>query len=524
MLTGHAADVCVIGSGPAGALVAESCAARGLRVLLMEAGPRLDRARRPEQMRRYLTLGGNPWPTDAARDVFVNASSFGYPLNANRVRAVGGTTLHWIGMTPRLRESDFETATRFGLGVDWPLSYGRLEPYYVRAERALGVSGTMDPAEPWRSAPFPMPAFADGFGDGLWRRAAATLQAHLVSMPTARNHQQSYDGRPACATFATCTICPIGALYSADWHAFKAEQTGRCMILADTVARRIETDAAGHVRAVHATGRHGGDHLVTARYVVLAASAVESARLLLLSSLGNPEHVGRHLMEHWKVSARGSSAERDYPHRIGFPVLTAYHRYEGADRDRRGAVRLLFPDADDPNQALGSEPGMWGSALAAFDCATFGHQRRVDAMVEHQPHRDSRVTLDPEVVDVFGDPAPNLRFVLSEVDHRSLEVARGALHEMMAAARLGEVRIGEGFYGGAHLMGTLRMSRRAEDGVTDPLARVHGSDNLFVAGSALFPTGGAVNPTLTIAALSLRLADHLVGLAAGRGGIPAARE
>lgn len=510
MLTGHDVDLCVIGAGPAGALLADACAARGVHTLLVESGPRLDRADRPRQQRRFLTLGESAWPRDPARDVFTNASSFGYSLNINRVRAVGGTTLHWIGMTPRLRESDFRTATQFGLGVDWPLQYAELEPYYVRAEREMGVSGAQGPHDPWRSAPYPMEPFPDCFSDGLWRRAAAALGVELSTMPVAKNNARTYDGRPPCTTFATCPICPGGAQYSADWHAFKAERSGHCEILPGTTARRIELDASGRVRVVHASARDGTPHEIRARVVVLAASAVETARLLLLSRVGNQDMAGRHLMEHWKVAASGVSEERDYPRRIGFPTLTAYHAYEGEGRGERGAVRMLFPDPDDPLESLGREPGLWGRAMARRDCERFGHLRRVEVSVEHLPNPDSRVTLDPAVQDCFGDPAPRLQFVLGDRDHRTLEAGRSALRAMMDTARLGDVRIGDAFYGGAHLMGTCRMSRREEEGVADPDARVHGTRNLYLAGSALFPTGGAVNPTLTIAALSLRLADHLL--------------
>ena len=510
MLTGHDVDLCVIGAGPAGALIADACAARGIRTLLVEAGPRLDRANRAAQQRRFLTLGESPWPRDPARDVFTNASAFSYPLNVNRVRAVGGTTLHWIGMAPRLRESDFRTATTFGLGVDWPLQYADLEPYYVRAERELGVSGVKGPDDPWRSAPYPMEPFPDSYSDSLWRRAADTLGIRLSSMPVAKNNGRAYDGRPTCTTFSTCPICPGGAQYSADWHAFKAERSGHCEILPDTTVRRIEMDAAGRVRLLHATTRDGAPHEIRARAVVVAASAIETARLLLLSRVGSTELVGRHLMEHWKVAAYGLSAERDYPNRIGFPTLTSYHVYEGKDRGERGAVRMLFPNPGDPLESFARQPGRWGRAMARHDCDTFGHMRRVEVSVEHIPNRDSRVTLDPTVTDCFGDSAPRLHFVLGERDHRTLDVARAALHTVADAARLTDVHVGTTFYGGAHLMGTCRMSAREEDGVADPTALVYGTRNLYLAGSSLFPTGGAVNPTLTIAALSMRLADHLL--------------
>lgn len=392
-------------------------------------------------------------------------------------------------MTPRLRESDFGTATRFGLGMDWPSRYADLEPY-------------------------PMEAFPDRFGDSLWRRAAHAIGVRLSGIPIAKNNGRSYDGRPPCSAFSTCSICPGGVQYSADWHAFKAERVGHCEILQDTSARRIELDAAGRVRLVYATSRDGAQHEIRARAVVVAASAIETARLLLLSGVGHTELVGRYLMEHWKVAATGTSAERDYPRRNGFRTLTAYHAYEGSDRGERGAVRLLFPDPDDPRKSFDTKPGLWGRAMARHDCEMFGHLRRIEACAEHLPNRESRVTLDPAVKDCYGDPAPRLQFVLGERDHRTLDVALAAVRTLMDAARLTDVCFDDDFWGGAHLMGTCRMSLREEDGEADPNALVHGTRNLYLAGSSLFPTGGAVNPTLTIAALSLRLADHLLQLLA----------
>ncbi|MFP5353889.1 MAG: GMC family oxidoreductase [Gemmatimonadota bacterium] len=510
MLTGHDVDLCVIGSGPAGALVANACAARGIRTLLVESGPRLDRAHRAELQRRFVLLEEDPWPRDAERDAFTNASDFGYDLNVRRVRAVGGTTLSWMGMAPRLRESDFRTGTLYGLGADWPIQYADLEPYYVRAEHEMGVSGERGPDDPWRSAPYPMEPFPDSYGDSLWRRAAAALGVNVSLMPAAKNNARAYDGRPPCTTFSTCPICPGGAQYSADWHAFKAERTGHCTILPDTTARRIELDAAGRVRVVHASSRDGAPHEIRARAVVVAANAVESARLLLLSRVGHEAMVGRFLMEHWKITTNGLSSERDFPDRIGFPTLTAYHRYEGSDRGERGAVRLLFPNPGDPLESMGRQPGRWGRSMAKHECEAFGHMRRIEASAEHLPHPESRVTLDPAVTDCFGDPAPRLCFVLDDNDRRTLDVAREAMRTMAEAAQLTDVHVGTGFGGGSHLMGTCRMSLREEDGVADPNARVHGTRNLYLAGSSLFPTGGSVNPTLTIAALSLRLADHLL--------------
>lgn len=509
MLTGYQADLCVIGSGVAGALIAHACAGGGLDVVMLEAGPRFDRARRHDQMRRYL-LGYDPWPMDAARSPYVNASGFDYPLNDYRLRAVGGSTLHWSGVAQRLRESDFETRTRYGTGVDWPIRYADLEPYYLRAERELGVSGDPSANGPARGGPFPMPAFPEGAGDALWHAAAARLGVPLERAAYAKNNLTSYDGRPACATFATCTICPIGAQYSADWHVLKAEATGRCTVLPDTPARRLETGSDGSVRMVHATRWDGGAVEVRARTVVVAAHAIETTRLLLMSGIGNRAHLGHHLMEHWELHGLGLSDERTAPFRVGFPTLKSFHWYDGGGRQERGAIGLILHDQVNPLKAFDVSSGRWGSALARHECDTFGRWRAIEAMTEHLPNRDSVVDLDPVVRDPLGDPAPRFRFVSGATDRLTQDVARAAMGELFDAAGIVRAEIAEAPFGAAHHMGTCRMSSRPEDGVVDVHGRVHGTQNLHVAGSSVFPTGGAVTPTLTIAALALRLADRIL--------------
>ncbi len=516
MLTGQRTDICVIGSGVAGALIAHTCASQGLSVTVLEAGPRFDRAARHEQARRR-RLGFDPWPMDPARNQFVNASAFAYPLNDYRLRAVGGSTLHWSGVAQRLRESDFETHTRYGIGVDWPLRYADLEPHYLRAEWELGVAGEPGIHGPPRGGAFPMPAFPEGHGDAVWRAAAARAGVSLERASYAKNNLVSHDGRPACATFATCTICPIGAQYSADWHVLKAEATGRCTVIPDAPVRRIEIDTDGSARVVHATRWEGGDIEVSARAVVVAAHAIESTRLLQLSGIGNPTHLGRHLMEHWEIHSRGLADERTAPFRVGFPTLKSYQWYDGTEREGRGAIGLTLHDQVDPLKRFGPTPGQWGRSLAQQDCDTFGRWRAIEAMTEHLPNSASRVDLDPEVRDPFGDPVPRFRFESSELDRRTQDAARAAIGELFDAAGLQQSEIAAEPFGAAHHMGTCRMSHRPEDGVVDPNGLVHGTDNLYLAGSAVFPTGGAVTPTLTIAALALRLADHLVTVHRGGG-------
>ena len=173
-------DICIVGGGVAGALVAAVAARRGKRVIVIEAGRRFEVAKRFDQLLRYQVLGTPRWPwVDDGRDLYTDSSfseiGYDYTLNRSRVRALGGSTLRWGGMINRFWENDFRTASAYGLGVDWPISYADLEPYYSWADIELGVSGTPNKGHPPRSRDFPMDGFPRSYGDSLWDAAAGRL-------------------------------------------------------------------------------------------------------------------------------------------------------------------------------------------------------------------------------------------------------------------------------------------------------------------------------------------------------------
>src|SRR5262249_1986474 len=155
-----------------------------------------------------------------------------YDLGPRRVRAVGGTTLHWEGYALRLHPDDFRTRSQYGVGEDWPIAYTDLEAYYVRAERALGgAGGTDDPWGPPRSAEFPLPAFPFSHTDRVFADACREVGVRLHHLPQARN-SVPYDGRSACRACATCDACPTGAKASVDLtHIARAEATGRLTLV-----------------------------------------------------------------------------------------------------------------------------------------------------------------------------------------------------------------------------------------------------------------------------------------------------
>jgi len=513
MLEKRGYDLCIIGAGVAGALVAYEAASEGKKVIVVEAGKKFSRGKRLEQIQHNQILGTDLWPwTVEGRDAYHDMSrqdlGYKYTLNNSRIKGVGGSTLHWGGMINRFWPSDFNSAERWGLGEDWPIDYDTLEPYYCRAETEMGVSGTPNSSDPRRSQPHPMPGFPPRYGEAAWIPVAESLGISLDLTNHARN-SEPYGGRPQCASFAVCNACPIGARYSADFHIERALATGNLELLTDTVARRIDVDDRNQVRQVRATTLAGEEVVIEASSYVVAAHAIESARLLLLSDIGNQsDQLGRNLMEHWYAAAGGMVDDKIFPGRIGFTTLESRHWYESQERQDRGAIKIEFMDYRDP-LAEGVAAGLSGSELAEFDCEHFGHWVGASAEIEQLPNADSRVTLDENDTDMFGDPVPKVRFALSDVDRRTHDRAHEVLQLLLDARGCRDVKVTMNFARAHHHMGTCRMSQDPDSGVVDPDCKVHGIDNLYLAGASVFPTGGAHQPTLTIAALALRLADHL---------------
>ncbi|MCP5180173.1 MAG: GMC family oxidoreductase [Pseudomonadales bacterium] len=507
-------DVCIVGAGIAGSLLAERLARGGAKVALIEAGSRFSLTDRLTNLQRSWITGTPLWPWEMrGRDDYVDNSKdalgYEYPLNQLRVKGVGGSTLHWGGLAQRFRESDFETYTRYGYAADWPITYTELEPYYVQAEHEIGVSGEQNPDDPPRSAPLPMPAFPPSYIGKLWI-PVLERQGVVANFTSEARNSIPYRGRSQCVAYAMCRTCPSGARYSADFHADLAIRTGHCDLFERTVARLLEVDRAGHVKSLQVTDIDGRSREIQARFFVVAAHAIESARLLQLSGIDRYlDSIGRYLMEHWYLGFGGMQEHQLYPGRIGFDTLESVHFYDGKERFRRGAIKLEFGSGHNEPIAEAMQQGLAGRQVQKLDCEQFGYRLSLGAEVEHAPNPESRVTLHTQKKDMFGDPVPVIRFVLSEFDRATHDSAARIVQDLLTAKGVKDIRPGQQFGPGGHHMGTCRMGNDPATSVTDRNAAVHGFDNLFCAGSSLFTTGGARQPTLTIAALSLRLAEHL---------------
>jgi choline dehydrogenase-like flavoprotein len=530
----------VIGAGVAGALLAEELGSEGYETVLLEAGERFPpMGDRIEQMEVGLRPGHSDpevWNVGGDRDAFTSSGEAFYPLNEKRVKGIGGTTLRWGGYTPRLHEKDFEMGTRYGLAADWPLSYADLQPYYRRAERELGVAGDDDNPFVPRDAPFPQSGLPPSDTDALFAEACAELGIAIHSLPQARN-TQVYDGRPQCEGYATCDpVCPIGAKYSGDVHVRKAEASG-VRVIDRALVQSLEhgSDPSTLTAAVYATP-DGRTHRQEARQFVVACGGVETPRLLLLSrSEAHPDGlanasglVGRYFFDHPYVNVTARVDEPGNPNPSGFPTSQSQEFYEH-DESTPGSIMFTFQN-NDPIDLVGTalrggdetvrdqllDP-LWGDEWGDELLESLRAKRTPDsarvtvtAAVESLPKKRNAITLDPSTTDDHGNPVPDVSWSVDRhaeaTIQRADEIQRKIMAELGGDVRRAEV--GTPVPGGHH-MGTTRMGTDPNTSVVDPRLRTHDVDNLTIASSSVFVTGGAANPTLTIAALALKAADHL---------------
>jgi choline dehydrogenase-like flavoprotein len=447
------------------------------------------------------------------------------------MKGVGGSTLHWQGMVMRLHEADFERASRDGVGRDWPIDYGDLRPHYADAEAELGVAGASDnPFAPLRETPFPMPAFQPSHSDALFAEACETLGIATHSVPNARN-SEAYGGRSACVGYGTCKpVCPSGAKYDASVHVERAEAAGARVVDRASV-RRLEHGPDGDRVTAARYATPAGEHGQRARQFVLAAGGVETPRLLLLSrSAEHPDGlanasgaVGRHFTEHLFAGAGGRLDRPTRQNHVGFNTSETHQFYDdpGApvgDRvDRHDGpplapIKLEFLNYAGPSPVeLALSGDAWGDALLDDLREAYGGHVAVGGLVGQLPRPENRIALAADETDANGDPVPRIEWSIDDRARRTLRRANRIQHAILGELGASiEWTVGPADTGPAyHHMGTTRMGTDPDESVVDPRLRTHDLSNLTIASSSVFVTAGSMNPTLTIAALALKAADHV---------------
>ena len=502
---------------------------QGMQVTLLESGPRHDPSTRGTYMQEVLsgeTAGGVAWASNwPRRDVYRSVGSIRYPLNVLRAKGVGGSTLHWGGEALRFIASDFEMHSRYGVADDWPVTYEEIEPYYVRAEREMGVAGADDnPFASHRSADFPLPAFPFSVGDKIMQPTLDRMDIPMHAVPWARN-SQPYDGRPACAAFATCgkyRICPISAQYTSEGHIARAEQTGNLTLIAEAQVRRLFTNNNHRVTHAVYTDTNLVDHQIRARLFVVATHCVETPRLLLLSENNNfPQgmangsgQVGKRFMERPAIAYSGRIPKEIFTHRIGFHTAESHRYVDQPDRADRAAFKLSFGTsggADPASIAAGS--GKWGDSLAEDVSAAFGDNVRVTASFEQLPDERNSISLDPTIQDAFGDPAPRVDLNYFDYEYAGFNNGEQICREILESLKVESFADSRDMGFAGHPMGTCRMGDDPANSVVDRDLKAHELSNLFLVGSSVFVTGSSLQPSLTIGALALRASDHIIAQA-----------
>ena len=541
-------DVVVVGSGAGGAPGAHTLALAGARVLVLEKGPRLgpqdflhdeiDTCRRDTFV---------PFPDDDPHTLRRTPEGRATATSAGWIsRCVGGGTVHMSGFFFRFQPKDFALRESYGplagsTAIDWPFGYDTLAPWYDHVERVVGVSGdvTRNPFEPPRGGPFPYPPVFTHPVASWIDAAGARLGMHPYPVPRAIITRPA-EGRGACVYCSLCGSygCEVGAKSSTLAALIPAaERTGRCEVRPGAMVERVSVGRDGRARGVVYVGEDGVRREVRAEVVVVAASALESARLLLLSATGrHPKglgngagQVGRNLcfstlgLVRGALRYAGRSAEDVALLRHGAPFVgrAVQDFYElppsGDVFGKGGTFHVLFahPNPIHAAEALIRGPDgrlITGAALTAKLAQRFRGERilEVECFGEWLPTEGCRVDLDPEITDRWGLPAARITIARHPSDRAASEVVVRHARELLLEAGAEDVEVVTA--GGETLIlqhGTCRMGRDGADSVTTAAGELHEVSNVYVSDGGSLPSSGAVPSTMTIMANAFRIADGI---------------
>jgi choline dehydrogenase-like flavoprotein len=589
-------DAVIVGAGISGALTAWKLARNGYKVLILEAGPSLQT--RQFYINNYYANQDKfpeaPYPGNLAApspDVATLAyRRWKYPLESYFVytpdsrpygstyeRLAGGTVWHWLGSSLRFNPSDFKLYTNYlsksaisdDPGIDWPIGYEDLEPWYEQAEHVIGVAANVEDQRYPAGAPFragykyPMPGIKQSYVDKVLGNFLNGLSISdqdfeppvnltVRSTPQARNSIPR-DGRPPCMGNTSCVpICPIAAKYDPSFHLKKAVAAG-AVLQTQSVACNIlvndQSSAKPKITGIEYKRWDGTTETAVGKVYFVAANAVETPKLLLMSNkqiqggIANSSGlVGNFLMDHntqlsWALMPPGQNV---YPYRGPLSTSGIEEVRDGLFRAKRGAFRIEIGN-EGWNWPTGSpystvrffsmEKGLFGKQLRSALADDCKRHIRFASLVEPMPYAGNKVRITYEYKDHLDLPRPLISYSLQPYERAGLQAARntalaifkklGAIDSLqllgvnMSANQqnVDYVKTSatpEGFFGAGHTMGTNRMGIDPKTSVVDNYMRCHDHPNLFLIGGGVFPSVGTSNPTLTLAALSLRTAAHVM--------------
>lgn len=538
-------DILIIGSGAGGGSAAGVLAEAGLRVLVIERGEMLEYDQiSKDHLRNHRyhfrghntgpDIGGNPriYAGDGSigDQVFEEPWSLGWSNNA---MTVGGGTRVYQGMAWRMLPEDFRLASTYGVPdgsslADWPITYEELEPYYDMAEWEVGVcgDGSAHKVQGRRSRPYPLAPFEENIEAGILKRGAEKLGLTTGPVPLLIN-SKPYNGRAACIGCSHCVgfPCPSNAKNgSFNTYLERAIATGRCDLVTGVQATEIVTDSHGRATGAKLVDwRSRARREIEAEHVIVAAGAMETARLLLNSKsehhpagLGNGhDQVGRHLQGHVYIQAFGlfdePIATTNGP---GVSVSTCDYNHDGSSGTLGGVLHneVIRLPIFHYFTCLPPEIPRWGLETKQAMREMYSRTSMVYGPVQEVPTPDCRVTVSDNVKDKHGTPVLRWGGALHPETVRAAELHRNRAEAWISASgakRTWASPIIPFFYAGQHQAGSCRMGDDPTSSVTDRDGKVHGHDNLWVMDASLHVTNGGFNPVLTVYALALRSAHIL---------------
>jgi choline dehydrogenase-like flavoprotein len=518
-------DVIIIGAGASGAAIAWSLADTRMKIVCLEQGGWMNPAQYPStgrdwEARPFDDYSFSPNTRKLPADYPVNEDNS--PIKVANFNGVGGGTVLYAGHFPRFHPSDFRTKSLDGVGEDWPLDYQTLEPFYDENDRMTGVAGLPgDPAYPPK--PSQMPPLPLGLSGQTLARGFNKLGWHWWPSDSAIA-TQPYDGRDKCINLGDCLHgCAQGAKASTDityWpHAIRAGVELRT----EARVREITVNKEGMASGVIYYDAHGKEHELKAHIVVVASNGIGTPRLLLNSKsalypdgLGNSSGlVGKNLMFHPYAWIQGVFDQPLDGHRGPSNCMWSQEFYE-TDEARdfvRGYTFEISRGQGPVNTAMGGAfrgTIPWGPGHHEAFRRLHNRTTGMVAICEDLPEEHNTVTLDPTLKDANGIPAPKLDYTLSENSKKMLDHAVARASDVLRAAGASDVYHEAPLsIGGWHLMGTARMGTDPKKSVVNAWGRSHDVKNLFIVDGSIFVTSAGVNPTRTIQALALYIADQM---------------